>query len=192
MKVRYYLRGLGLGILITTVFFLLGDESSRTMSDEMIKQRAKELGMVESTVLANIGEKTKETEESSIEKETVLETVGETMEEMSSETETVEETSEEEEGTREVETKSTIEEETATVLPGFVVHDDMISVFVYSGEQFEIVSQRLFEAGLIEDPHEYNLYMMQNDYDNKIRGGEHLIPKGAGWQEIAEILMRRS
>ena len=75
MKTRYYLRGLGLGILITAVFFLLGGKNDQTMSDEMIKQRAKELGMVESTVLANIGENTKETEESSSEEEAVLEAV---------------------------------------------------------------------------------------------------------------------
>ena len=54
MKMRYYLRGLGLGILVTAIFFLVGDSSGKTMSDEQIKARAKELGMIESTVLAEI------------------------------------------------------------------------------------------------------------------------------------------
>ena len=54
MKIRYYLRGLGLGILFTAVFFLIGGSSKQTMSDEMIKERAKELGMIENTVLADI------------------------------------------------------------------------------------------------------------------------------------------
>ena len=205
MKARYYLRGLGLGILITSVFFLLGDKSSTTMSDEMIIQRAKELGMVQSTVLADIGENIKETDATDKEEEDALETVTESMEERS-EIETVTETMEEPSGTETsvenleetteemtaVETESNAAEESTVVLQEFVVHEDAVTIIVYSGDQCEKISQRLFEAGLIDDPEAYNLYMMQNDYDNRIRGGEHLIPKGAGWEEIANILMRRA
>ena len=72
MKIRYYLRGLGLGILFTTVFFWIGGSSKQTMSDEMIKERAKELGMIENTVLADIGDTTDNSvEESSVIFETV-------------------------------------------------------------------------------------------------------------------------
>ena len=56
MKKRYYLRGLGLGIVFTAVFFLVGGNSKQTMSDEMIKERAKELGMIENTVLVDLGD----------------------------------------------------------------------------------------------------------------------------------------
>ena len=189
MKTRYYLRGLGLGILITAVFFLLGGKNDQTMSDEMIKQRARELGMVESTVLANIGENTKETEESSQEEEVVLETitdaVADATEEMT-ETESVDEASEEltdEELTTTEETTSDESEESETEV-------EKICIVVNSGERSGHVSYRLYSEGLIDDSDEFDLFMMQNGYDKKIRSGEHFIPVGSEFQEIAEILMQ--
>lgn len=52
MKLKFYLRGIGLGIIVTALvlhFTLASSDSA--MSDEQIKQRAMELGMIENTVL---------------------------------------------------------------------------------------------------------------------------------------------
>ncbi|MCH5271190.1 MAG: hypothetical protein J1E83_10635 [Lachnospiraceae bacterium] len=54
MKRKFYLRGLGIGILVTAVIMGIASGRNRQMTDEEIKARAKELGMVESTVLSNI------------------------------------------------------------------------------------------------------------------------------------------
>ena len=203
MKIRYYLRGLGLGILITAVFFLLGDNSGRTMSDEMIKERAKELGMVESTVLADIDESVQETEESistqEMPEESITETAEiateETSEEVSEVVATTEVVSEEESTTAEEETEEiTSKEESVEETPSEETTEEsvptgqMISIVVNRGEGSDTVSQRLYEAGLIEDPHEYDRYLMQNGYDKRIGAGEHMVPMGADWQEIAKIL----
>ncbi len=204
MKIRYYLRGLGLGILITAVFFLLGDNSGKTMSDEMIKERAKELGMVESTVLADISESVQETEESISSEEAVEETVTETVEKMmeeiseaveSTEVESIEERTETEEETKEpaseeeVVKETVLEEETEEESSKEEVSSgQMISIVVNRGEGSGTVSQRLYEAGLVDDPHEYDRYLMQNGYDKRIGAGEHMVPMGADWQEIAKIL----
>ena len=203
MKIRYYLRGLGLGILITAVFFLLGDNSGRTMSDEMIKERAKELGMVESTVLADIDESVQETEESistqEMPEESITETAEiateETSEEVSEVVATAEVVSEEESTTAEEETEEiTSKEESVEETPSEETTEEsvptgqMISIVVNRGEGSDTVSQRLYEAGLIEDPHEYDRYLMQNGYDKRIGAGEHMVPMGADWQEIAKIL----
>lgn len=53
MKLRYYLRGLGLGIVITTVFFAVS-RPGHAMSDQEVMKRAKELGMVENKVLLEL------------------------------------------------------------------------------------------------------------------------------------------
>lgn len=206
MKIRYYLRGLGLGILFTTVFFLLGGSSKQTMSDEMIKERAKELGMIENTVLADIGNTVDESvEESSVISETVSTEVNtdievESTSEMDTETvaeetlpeteESVEEISMEEE-LSEVETESSSEEE---ILSEEEVDTpeagQIISIVVNKGEGSDTVSRRLYEAGLVDDPYEYDRYLMQNKYDRKIGAGEHLIPTGSSWEEIAQLLCR--
>lgn len=55
MERKYYLRGLGLGIAVTAVIMGIALSGNRSMTDSEIKARAKELGMVENTVLSNAG-----------------------------------------------------------------------------------------------------------------------------------------
>lgn len=56
MERKYYLRGLGLGIVITAVIMGVALSGRRAMTDDEIIARAKELGMVENTVLADAGD----------------------------------------------------------------------------------------------------------------------------------------
>ena len=83
MKIRYYLRGLGLGILVTAIFFMVSGKSDQAMSDEMIKARARELGMSESVVLADLSKQ---------EEEIIFETTEVEMTEVSENTATLAET----------------------------------------------------------------------------------------------------
>ena len=57
MKLRYYLRGLGIGMLVAALVLVLSGKTNGQMSDEAVKRRAGELGMVEKdkTVLDNLG-----------------------------------------------------------------------------------------------------------------------------------------
>lgn len=51
LKLKYYLRGLGLGIVVTAVIMSIMESKDNKMTDEEIMARAKQLGMIESTVL---------------------------------------------------------------------------------------------------------------------------------------------
>lgn len=51
LKLKYYLRGLGLGIVVTAVIMSIIKSKDNKMTDEEIMARAKQLGMIESTVL---------------------------------------------------------------------------------------------------------------------------------------------
>lgn len=219
MKMRYYLRGLGLGILVTAIFFLVGDSSGKTMSDEQIKARAKELGMIESTVLAEIPkeEMTESAEEeNSVESVMESETESAAVETVVEETESVEESSIEEtteeigtEAEEETATEETVEEsktedknieETSEPEESSVAEEpvstagntESVSIVVHSGEGSDDVSRRLADMGLVADAHEYDKYLMANGYDKKIRTGEHIIPAGATWEEMAKILCNRN
>ena len=55
MERKYYLRGLGLGIAVTAVIMGIVLSGDKTMTNDEIIARAKELGMVENTVLADAG-----------------------------------------------------------------------------------------------------------------------------------------
>lgn len=70
MELKFYLRGLGLGIIITAVIMGVALSKRQTMTDEQVRERARELGMIENTVLAGEPEeddKTDADEEESVE-----------------------------------------------------------------------------------------------------------------------------
>ncbi|MDE5932578.1 MAG: hypothetical protein K2H40_08870 [Lachnospiraceae bacterium] len=52
MELKYYLRGLGLGIVITAIIMGIVSSRSEAMTDEEIIARAKQLGMIEDRVLS--------------------------------------------------------------------------------------------------------------------------------------------
>lgn len=54
MELKYYLRGLGLGIAITAVIMGIAASKNKAMTNEEIIARAKQLGMTEDTVLSEI------------------------------------------------------------------------------------------------------------------------------------------
>lgn len=205
MKIRYYLRGLGLGVLVTAIFFMVSDNSSTTLSDEQIKERARKLGMTESVVLAELP-----TEETTVEATTIEETVTEenvteenvteefSTEEIVTEETTVEEPVEEEETVTEV-YETTVEEsveeeehEVTSEAPeteeNFGTNTEPVLITVNRGEGSDTVSKRMQDAGLVADAHEYDRYLMTNGYDKRIGAGEHLIPVGATWEDMAKIL----
>ncbi|MBD5524013.1 MAG: hypothetical protein HDR04_06270 [Lachnospiraceae bacterium] len=53
MERKYYLRGLGIGIAVTAIIMGIALSGDKAMTDDEIIARAKELGMVENTVLTN-------------------------------------------------------------------------------------------------------------------------------------------
>lgn len=52
MELKYYLRGLGLGIIVTALIMGFSLSGKQPMTDEEIIAKAKQLGMIEDTVLA--------------------------------------------------------------------------------------------------------------------------------------------
>lgn len=211
MKIRYYLRGLGLGILVTAIFFMVSGKNSQPMSDEMIKARAKELGMSESVVLSELSTEEETAEENTTEITTNEEATTEQVEEettvteeavseepVSEETEAEETSSEEavsEESTEETvvevasQSSSTQEAEPESETPeNAASNTEPVTITINRGEGSDTVSRRLQEAGLVADAHEYDKYLMANGYDKRIGAGEHVIPAGATWEDIAKTL----
>ncbi len=78
MERKYYLRGLGVGIVVTAVIMGMIASRNKTMTDQEIIARAKELGMVENTVLSDMDEEEQE-QEQELERADLLEDVTETI-----------------------------------------------------------------------------------------------------------------
>ena len=66
MKLKYYLRGLGIGIVVTAFIFMITSGKKEELSDAEIRERAAQLGMVDASsmtlsTLVNAGQQTEET-----------------------------------------------------------------------------------------------------------------------------------
>ncbi len=63
MERKYYLRGVGIGIIVTAIIMGIALSGNKSMTDKEIIARAKELGMIEDTVLSDSVEEETDSEE---------------------------------------------------------------------------------------------------------------------------------
>ena len=221
MRMRYYLRGLGIGIVVTALLmgFTKGGQKE-TLTDAEIVERAKSLGMVESSVLsADLGDKEdisvndiSEADQQEVMPETEPETADNTeqtepettdnTEQSKPETaddaeqskpETADDTDQTEPETANNTEQSKPDKETEADNPEKVgtVTGNRYVVTIYSGDGSRTVANRLEEMGVIEDAAEFDRYLCQNGYDKRLTTGNHEINAGADEKEIAEALVKR-
>lgn len=186
MKFRYFLRGLGVGIIFASIIFLAAyrNDSGKKMSEAEIIKQAKKLGMVEAdhsldNILATdtqgqsseaqVTESTEKTSENTIEQVTEEKTTEATTEE------TTEATTQEQ--TESEKTEATTE-----------TKDKIVKVKVERGTSSYPVCQKLQELGLITDAAEFDDYLVKNGYASRIRVGEHSLKIGMSYHEIAEAI----
>lgn len=172
MKLRYYMRGLGIGILVTAILMGVSlDGKTEKLTDAEIVERAEALGMeqkYESTVLAD----------------TVSENETEDAKEIVAENETeVFETDVPEDEVQEIETDVT--EEIQEIA-------ETVQITVQGGDGSQTVARKLKDAGVIDDVVAYDKYLCKNGYDKRICTGTHTIPVGASDEEIAKIITTRA
>ncbi|MGN0365260.1 MAG: hypothetical protein ACI4E5_04880 [Suilimivivens sp.] len=169
MKLKYYLRGLGIGIMVTAVILSVAFGSRKeTLSDREIMERATELGMVsESGSLAEMEKKEN----------------AETPEEPQATPETSPK------ATPEASPKATPEATPATPdVTEPVQAAKTVVIEVKSGEGSYTVCQKLEKEGLISSASDFDTYLCSNGYDRKLRVGSHEIPADAEPERIARIM----
>lgn len=171
MKWKYYLRGLGIGILVTTVILSLAGIGRKNMTDEEVIKRAKELGMVESTLLSDLADQARADEVKPTEPET-------------SEPETSPQP--EETLPPETEPETTPEDGSSDTPAG-----ETFTLVIGRGESSTTVSKNLKRAGIVEDAAAFDKFLCNNGYDKKIITGTYEIPYGASEEEIAKIITRK-
>jgi len=66
-----------------------------------------------------------------------------------------------------------------------------VTVTVNSGDVSRIVSDKVYEAGLVESADDFNSYLGANGYDKKLRSGTYEIKVGSSYKQIAKILTTR-
>ncbi len=190
MRLKYYLRGLGLGILVTALILgIAGGNGQSTLSDEEIRARAKELGMVDGSNLTlsqvqSPPDAPKESEE--------LPDETKEPEKLQEETQATEEQAEEtKESEKVAEEASEVEEmptASETTESSTVESSETVTFVIKGGASSDAVSRNLVTAGLVENAKEYDAYLCNNGYSRSLRVGTFEIPVGSTWEEIAKII----
>lgn len=200
MNLKYYLRGLGIGILVTALVLIAAPREKEVLSDTEIRERAIQLGMVDgnSLTLAAMKENTAtETKES----ETTRESTDATKESEATQggtevTKEGEATQESSEATKESET---VQESTGVTKESEVVQesteatessstDEHAKIVIKSGANSYSVAKDLETAGVIADAKSFDRYLCDNGYSRRISTGTYEIAFGTTEEEIAKII----
>lgn len=183
MKIKYYLRGLGTGILFATIVLFIA--YSFRMTDAKIKERARELGMVEAgeNTEKETGITNNEPESSSkLENTSSSENASSEDSSKSEDISSSEDTSSTEDDTTEPESESKEDTSGEAATDGYTE----IEFTIYSGYSSYDVAKVLEEAGVIESAADFDYYLSTNGYDYKIATGVYKVKVGDSYETIAK------
>ena len=212
MKLKYYLRGLGIGMAVTALILGISfsgrqGQEAQTLTDEQIRERASELGMVNSSELTlaalqnsaqpqttmepEVTEKPKLTADPETTTEPEATAAPETTTEPKATAEP--ETTAEPKATAEPETTAAPEmttEPEATKEPELITapEQSQTTITIKKGSDSGSVSRVLYEAGLVENAKAFDNYLCNNGYSRSINPGIYEIAPGTSEEEIAKII----
>ena len=212
MKLKYYLRGLGIGMAVTALILGISfsgrqGQEAQTLTDEQIRERASELGMVDSSELTLAALQNSAQPQTTMEPEVTEESETMTEREATAEPETTTEpeaTAEPEMTTKpevtaepEMTTKpETTAEPEMTTKPEATEEPELITapeqsqttITIKKGSDSGSVSRVLYEAGLVENAKAFDNYLCNNGYSRSINPGIYEIAPGTSEEEIAKII----
>lgn len=216
MKLKFYLRGIGLGIIVAVALCISAGMKNDQISDEEIIKRAEALGMVPSSETLNEsvdeairdGLETEEMTENDASGDAATVKVNEDI--PATEPDETEVNPDEadnsnfdetppaagSDGTATPKVTPTLTKEVTpapTKEPDKDTNDtendtEYITVVVERGSGSDTVARKIEAAGLVANASEFDRYLCNNGYDKRISAGNHKIPINAREEEIAKIL----
>ena len=198
MKLKYYLRGIGTGMIVTTLILAISFSFRKPeMTDEEIRQRAQALGMVMQEDSQTTEEKkVQETEEQGT-MTPPADTQATGQEAPSAGTPTAEqEVLPPDAGTTAQTPQEPAQPDNAQGTPENGVPADQsgetggsFHLVIESGDVCRIVCEKLQKNGLIADAQAMRSHMSELGYANSIRAGAYEIPYGLTMEEVAQVII---
>ena len=206
MRLKYYLRGLGLGIIFAVFIMMVGYRNhGSSMSDSQIIEKAKALGMVETE--DSSGMKTDNKTDNKTDGKTDKKIDSSEPDTSTADTSTAEDT---QTGTDNTDADNTTDTAAAdTTVPADAAATDTtasdaagtdaaqpqqnttFTITVAGGDTCRMIAERLQTAGIIDDAEKFRVYMGQKGVDQFIADGSHEIPYGASYDDIINILTQK-
>ena len=200
MKLKYYLRGLGIGMAVTALILGISfsgrqGQEAQTLTDEQIRERASELGMVDSSELTLAALQNSAQPQTTMEPEVTEESETMTEPEATAEPETATEPKAPAEPEMTTKPETTAEPEMttkpeATKEPELITapEQSQTTITIKKGSDSGSVSRMFYEAGLVENAKAFDNYLCNNGYSRSINPGIYEIAPGTSEEEIAKII----
>ena len=192
MRLKYYLRGLGLGIIFAVIIMMIGFHGNKqSMSDTEIIEKAKTLGMVEAKNISGTvaDEYNSEKTDSSATNSDASSQKAETEQESQMQDSQTAQEDTQQEDTQQEAAQPAADAKQETVEPQDAVTTYTISVT--SQDTCRTIAEKLKALNLVDDAEQFRIYMGQKGADHFIADGEHVIPQGASYDDIITILTQK-
>ena len=192
MRLKYYLRGLGLGIIFAVIIMMIGFHGNKqSMSDTEIIEKAKTLGMVEAKNISGTvaDEYNSEKTDSSATNSDASSQKAETEQDSQMQDSQTAQEDTQQEDTQQEAAQPAADAKQETVEPQDAVTTYTISVT--SQDTCRTIAEKLKALNLVDDAEQFRIYMGQKGADHFIAGGEHVIPQGASYDDIITILTQK-
>ena len=219
MKLKYYLRGLGVGIVAMGLIMIITSLNHKQVSDEEVVQRARELGMEFSTTLNNMNKEESEV----VEEETARETTeaGQEAIKENAQAEVKEETKETEtennadaalesedkdtaggnetgapntennaEATTDETSQDTTEKTDGNSGTAADGTEEYVVLTISPGDGSDRLSVKAQELGLVESSSDFDTFLISNGYANRLRVGSYEVKVGSSYEEIVAAIFR--
>lgn len=197
MKLKYFLRGVGVGVIFGALIMLVAylTTGAGKLTDKEIIERAENLGMVmeEDTVIIGAKEDTASTTEAPTTKEDIT-TEATTTEAIIGDDVSLEgvvdgaiENSTTEVSTEEATTESSDDDNTTEAKEGDKV---TAKISVTSGMTSQEVALLLQDAGIIDDYADFDQFLNENGYSTQIRINDYEFSSGMSYEELAQALIK--
>lgn len=200
LKLRYFIRGLGMGIVFTAIVMSLSLQASRSriirenaLTKEEIMEKAMGYGMImnASDDTTSVEQNDSSKEEQSQEKNQDEKEEQEAKDEQDAEDDQLKESNNDDQQNNKDGNDKVESDMDSTKDKGMIISIDYTPIKITSGMTATSVGKLLNEKGVIEDIDEFRIYMSEQGYSSKILVGEYLIPLDATYKKIADIITRK-
>ena len=184
MKLKYYLRGLGIGIIVTTIILVSCFSMQKPkMTDAQIIEKASQLGMIMPEQDSVVAAETETTEPEETQQKNEQQVAAE---------EAQQETEQQTEVPKEQATEETQQdapsEDTENAESEEPAQQEPFTLVVNRGDVCRTMCENLAAYGVIDDSEGLRKYLSEVGYASFISAGTYQIPYHASYEEITNIL----
>lgn len=184
MNLKYYLRGLGIGIVVTAAILSMSHRAEMkkaVMTDDEIITEAKKLGMIMGPVKEPASGSPEPSEKP---RESASPSPEEDLEKPKGKTDSGDKPEASQEPSEDTPFEDTKDFDGKA-------KETYVEITISKGMWSDVIAQLIEDAGLIEDAEDFNDFLSDNGYASYISVGTYEIKMGADYSEIAKIITRQ-